>query len=207
LSEREIQVPFSPEVARSLAIDDVVYLTGELVVTAGFPTHKRIVAGIEAGEPPPIPLDGAAFFHMGSMSRIEGNILKPLYVNPTTSTRFNGFIPTIIRRYGITALAGKGGLDAGCVAAMQEVGCVYFSMVGGAAPLMTEGVCEVIETGWDDLITQFRLSRIRVERFGPLVVAIDAHGHSTYERLTTSARDRLPEIMARLNAERKPVKG
>jgi fumarate hydratase subunit beta len=49
---------------------------------------------------------------------------------------------------------------------------------------------------------QFRLTRFRIENFGPLTVAIDAHGNSVYDQLTRSALDRLPAIMAQLNAER-----
>jgi len=202
LSELNLSAPLDPEAIQSLKIGDVVFLSGEFIGTAGFPTHKRLVDGIAAGEPPPIDMRRAAFFHLGSMSREEDGRIKPLYVNPTTSTRFNAFIPKIVRTYGISALAGKGGLDAECVKAMQEVGCVYFSMIGGAAPLLTGGVVEVVETGWDDLIMQFRLTRFRIKDFGPLTVAIDAHGNSVYEELSRSARDRLPEIMARLNAER-----
>lgn len=202
MSERQITAPLDPAVIQSLRLGDVVFLSGEFIGTAGFPTHKRLVDGIDAGVPPPIDMRRAAFFHLGSMSREEEGRIKPLYVNPTTSTRFNAFIPKIVRHFGITALAGKGGLDDECVAAMQEVGCVYFSMIGGAAPLLTEGVKEVIETGWDDLIMQFRLTRFRIENFGPLTVAIDAHGNSVYDQLTRSARDRLPAILAQLNAER-----
>jgi fumarate hydratase subunit beta len=202
LSERVLRAPLTPDEARALRCGDVVFLSGEFVGTAGHPTHKRLVETIERGEAPPIDLNGAAFFHLGSASRESDGRIQPLYVNPTTSTRFNPFIPRIVRHFGITALAGKGGLDAACVAAMQEVGCVYFSMIGGSAPLLTEGVLEVIETGWDDLIMQFRLTRFRIEKFGPLTVAIDAHGHSVYDELTASARSRLPEIVARLNAAR-----
>lgn len=197
-----IKAPLDRDVARSLKLGDIVFVTGEFVGSAGYPAHQRLFEGIQKGEAPPISMDGVALFHLGSMSREEEGRIKPLYVNPTTSTRFNAFIPTIVRHFGITALAGKGGLDAECVTAMQEVGCVYFSMIGGAAPLLTEGVKEVLETGWDDLIMQFRLTRFRVEAFGPLTVTIDAHGNSVYEQLTRSARDRLPEIMARLNSER-----
>ncbi len=50
----------------------------------------------------------------------------------------------------------------------------------------------------DDLIMQFRLSRIRVQGMGPLTVAIDAHGNSIYDQLSQSARDRMPQILARL---------
>ena len=203
MSERHLTVPLTPEVARTLELGDICYLSGEAIVTAGFPTHQRLISCIENGTEPPISMTGAAMFHMGSMSRLDGNALTPVYVNPTTSTRFNGFIPKIVRHFGITALAGKGGLDATCAAAMAEVGCVYFSMVGGAAPMLTEGVREVIETGWDDLIMQFRLTRLRLDGFGPLTVAIDAHGNSLYDQLSQSAQDKLPELMAQLNAERK----
>jgi fumarate hydratase subunit beta len=202
LSERILDAPLTIEEARGLRCGEVVFLSGEFVGTAGHPTHRRLVETIERGEAPPIDLKGAAFFHLGSMSRESDGRIRPIYVNPTTSTRFNEFIPTIIRHFGITALAGKGGLDERSVAAMQEVGCVYFSMIGGSAPLLTQGVREVIETGWDDLIMQFRLTRFRIENFGPLTVAIDAHGRSLYDDLSRSARERLPDIMARLNASR-----
>lgn len=203
MSDQILHAPLTPEVARSLACGDVVFLTGEFVGTAGHPTHKRLYERIERGEEPRIDLKGAAFFHLGSMSDAKDGRIYPLYVNPTTSTRFNAFMPRIIRHFGITALAGKGGLDAECVAAMQEVGCVYLSMIGGSAPLLTNGIAEVIETEWDDLIMQFRLTRFRVENFGPLTVAIDAHGHSIYDDLSRRAHDRLPAIMARLNAQRR----
>lgn len=202
MSERSLTIPFTPDVARSLRLGDVVWLDGEVVATAGYPTHQRMVAAINTGVPPPVPLDDCALFHLGCMSREEDGVLRPLYVNPTTSTRFNAMIPQIIRHHHITALAGKGGLDAACVAAMREVGCVYFSIVGGAAALVTEGVTEVTETGWDDLILQFRLNRLRLRGFGPLVVAIDAHGNSLFDDLANRAQARLPAILARLAADR-----
>ncbi|MGB3335599.1 MAG: fumarate hydratase C-terminal domain-containing protein [Devosia sp.] len=202
MSDPVINVPLTPQAARELRLGDVVYLRGEAVVTAGFPTHQRLVEGIAANAPPPIALQGGAFFHLGCMSRLQNGVQQPLYVNPTTSTRFNAFIPDIVRHYGITVLAGKGGLDAACIAAMREVGCVYLSIVGGAASLLTEGVREVMETGWDDLIQQFRLTRLRLDGFGPLTVAIDAHGNSLYEQLSTRAQSRLADIMTKLNEQR-----
>ena len=139
---------------------------------------------------------------MGHLSREQDGRMTPVYVNPTTSTRFNDFMPTIIRAYRLTATAGKGGLGAESARALQETGGVYFSMIGGIAPMLTEGVREVLATGWDDLIMQFRLTRFRVENFGPLTVAIDAKGNSLYDSLSSSARERLPEIMAALGPRR-----
>lgn len=202
MSEKNLTLPLAASDARQLRLGEIVYLRGEAVVTAGYPTHQRLADAIASGVAPPIALEGAAFFHLGSMSRLENGRQRPLYVNPTTSTRFNAFIPQIVRHYGITVLAGKGGLDAASIAAMREVGCVYLSMVGGAASLLTEGVRDVMETGWDDLIQQFRLTRLRLENFGPLTVAIDTHGNSLYEQLTNQAKARLPDILNRLEVRR-----
>ncbi|WP_204313276.1 fumarate hydratase C-terminal domain-containing protein, partial [Klebsiella michiganensis] len=84
---------------------------------------------------------------------------------------------------GLTMVGGKSGLSMECVEAMREVGCVYFSVIGGASALMSMGLEEVVETAWDDMIMQFRLTRVRLSGFGPVTIAIDAHGNSVYETL------------------------
>ena len=207
MSDRILDLPISPDVARSLQLGDMVYLRGDAVVTAGFPTHQRLYACIENATPPPVDFAGRAFLHLGVMSEEHDGTLEALYVNPTTSTRFNAFMPKIISALGLTIVAGKGGLDESSVAAMRDTGCVYLSMIGGGAPLLTEGIAGVVETGWDDLIAQFRLSRIRLDMFGPLTVAIDAHGNSRYAELSQAARAKLPEIMEMLADRRKGTMG
>jgi fumarate hydratase subunit beta len=197
-----LKIPLSRADARALKLGDVVRLDGEAIVTIGMPTHQRVMAHIAEGKPLPFDLSGGAFFHLSICSREEGGSVTPLYVNPTTSTRFNPFLPTIIRTYGLSSTAGKGGLGPDCVQAMQEVGCVYFSMMGGTSALLSEGVKEVVATAWDDLIMQFRLTRVRLDGFGPLTVAIDAHGNSLYDNLSRTAKDRLPGILDRLKAAR-----
>lgn len=202
MSDRILDLPISPEVARSLRLGDMVYLRGEAVVTVGYPTHLRLAACIDKGEPPPVPFSGKTFLHLGIMSEEHQGAVKALYVNPTTSTRFNAFMPKIISHLGLTVVAGKGGLDETNVAIMRERGCVYLSMVGGGAPLLTDGITEVIDVGWTDLIAQFRLTRIRLDMFGPLTVAIDAHGNSRYAELAENARAKLPDIMEMLAQRR-----
>lgn len=197
-----LRVPLSPEDARSLALGDIVRLDGEIVVTIGLPTHKRMLEHIRAGKPLPFDLSGGSLYHLSICSREDNGRIESLYVNPTTSTRFNAFMPDIVRRYGLTSLSGKGGLDLACVRTMREVGCVYFSMIGGSSALLSQGIAEVVETAWDDLIMQFRLTRVRLDGFGPLTVAIDAHGNSTYDLLARDARDRMPDILERMRAAR-----
>lgn len=200
MSEYRLLAPISVDDTAKLKIGDIVYLDGEIITSAGFPTHQRIMECIDASTEPPIDLHGACFFHMGSLSDEDG---QPIYANPTTSTRFNKFMPTLIKHFGFSGLAGKGGMDKVCAEAIAaSAGCVYFSMIGGAAPLLTEGIKEIVETGWDDLITQFRLTRFRVENFGPLTVAIDTRGASIYEDISAKALERLPDILNALREER-----
>lgn len=197
-----LTLPLSPETARSLAVGEQYLLDGEITATAGFSTHQRMVAHLERGEPLPVELAAGAFFHMGSKCRETADGWIPDYVNPTTSTRFDAFMPTIIRRLGLTSLGGKGGLGDDVVPVLAEMGCVYFAMPGGASPLLSRGAERRLETGWDDLIEQFRLSRFRLRDFGPVTVAIDAHGNSMFGDLRQRAEARLPSILADLNAAR-----
>lgn len=189
--------------ARSLKLGQSVILDGYTVGTAGFPTHKRLFDALQRAESLPFDMSGGSLFHMGSLCRPspDGRQLVE-YMNPTTSTRFNAFLPFIVNRLGLTALAGKGGVDLATVAAMKASGCVYFSMVGGASALLSRGVTERIETGWDDLIEQFRLSKFQLESFGPLTVTIDAWGNSLYDTLQRRADDRMPDILAELERRR-----
>jgi fumarate hydratase subunit beta len=197
-----ITLPFTEESVRKLRVDDHVILDGEIVITAGLPTHQRILDHIVSGKALPIDLTGAAFFHLGSYSRDTDGVFDVLYMNPTTSTRFNPFMPTLIRKLGLRAVGGKGGLDAECAKAMQEVGCVYLSFLGGGAPLLSEAIKEIVSVSWDDLVSHYRLVKLRVEELGPLVVAIDAHGNSKFDMLGEEARRLLPDLMAELNEGR-----
>lgn len=200
---KTLRFPMSREDARSLRAGDMILVDGEIVITAGLPTVQRLVACADEGREPPIALDGGSLFHLGSYSRdtADGG-LEILYMNPTTSTRFNPLMPRLIRHFGMTAVGGKGGLDAACTQAMAEVGCVYLSFLGGGAPLHSAAITAVREVAYPDLVAHYRLVRLAVEGLGPLTVGIDAHGNSLFESLQRQAADRLPDILARLDAER-----
>lgn len=123
-------------------------------------------------------------------------------MNPTTSTRFNPLMPRLIRHFGLTAVGGKGGLDAACAAAMAEVGCVYFSFLGGGAPLHSAAIQAVRDVAWNDLVAHYRLVRLAVDGLGPVTVGIDAHGNSLFRSLHEDATARMPEILKRLAEDR-----
>jgi fumarate hydratase subunit beta len=200
---RTLRFPITREDARSLRTGEMILVDGEIVITAGLPTHHRLLACAEENRAPPIAIAGGSLLHLGSYSRdtADGG-LEVLYMNPTTSTRFNPLMPRLIRHYGLTAVGGKGGLDAGCVAAMAEVGCVYLSFLGGGAPLHSAAIRAVREVAWNDLVAHYRLVRLAVGGLGPLTVGIDAHGNSLFESLQERAAARMPDILERLARDR-----
>lgn len=199
---RKMRLPMSREEAESLKLGDMVLLDGSIVMTAGIPTHQRIIDGIRAGKEPPIDLNEAAFFHLGSFSQESADGFEILYMNPTTSTRFNPVMPEIIRHFKLRCVGGKGGLDAECAKALSEVGGVYLSFLGGGSPLITVAVKRIIKVAWEDMISHYRLVALEVSGLGPLTVAIDAHGNNVYDQLAQGAQSKRAEILTQMKAAR-----
>ena len=203
IAEHELTLPLTEEAVRALEIGDIVYLTGEIFTTAGMPTHDRLLGCLDGAEPLPFDLRGAALFHLGSLNEeTEDGALRIVYMNPTTSTRFNGHMPRLIRGLGLRATGGKGGLSAESAQAMAETGCVYLAFLGGGAEIITAGIREVTGIGWPEMISHYRIARIEVERLGPLTVGIDAHGNSIYDQTTAAALDRRQAILDEMRAAR-----
>ena len=69
-------------------------------------------------------------------------------------------------------------------------GGVYLAIVGGAAALETEQIEEIEQVWWEDLMPEC-LWKFRVKNFGPLIVAIDAHGNSLYKDVKAAAAERI----------------
>ncbi|MGE0312872.1 MAG: fumarate hydratase C-terminal domain-containing protein [Lautropia sp.] len=185
-----LRMPISAQTAESLRLGDTVVLDGEIVVSAGLPTYQRIKDFIDAGTPLPLDLADGALFHIGSFNReLPDGSFEILYLNPTTSTRFNALMPALIEGLNLHAVGGKGGLDARCAEAMARAGCVYLSFPGGGCASYLEALRGVREVAWPDLISHYRLVRLRVEGLGPATVAIDAQGRSLYDEIVRHAHE------------------
>ncbi len=196
-------MPISAQQARALRVGDTVLVDGEIVVSAGLPTYQRIAQCLRDGQALPIDLTDGVLLHLGSYSREKADgTLEVLYINPTTSTRFNPLMPGIIRGLGLHVVGGKGGLDAECAKAMQETGCVYLSFLGGGSAMLSQALREVRQVAWPELITHYRLVKLQVEGLGPATVAIDAHGNSLYADLLADSQQRMAGILAELAQDR-----
>lgn len=202
-----LQFPLTEADARSLRAGDLVWMDGEIIITAGLPTHERLLACLDGRETSPMPLQDASVFHLGSFSRETAQSFEVLYINPTTSTRFNPYMPRLIDEWRWHAVGGKGGLDRASAEAMQRAGCVYLSFLGGGCTLLSQAIEEVLQVGWKDMLTHYRLVRLKVRGLGPVTVAIDAHGRSLYEEEQAAAAKRMPAILEALERQRRSFQG
>ncbi|MCW8199387.1 fumarate hydratase [Verminephrobacter aporrectodeae subsp. tuberculatae] len=198
-----LELPLAREQVRALAVGDMVTLDGVITVSIGLPTHQRMVQAVAHGDQAlPVALRGGAFFHLSTCLRESRDGPQPLYINPSTSTRYNAWMPALVRGLDLRLTGGKGGLDAASAQALRDTGCVYLSFLGGGSPLLSRGLRGLVSSCWDEYIPQFRLLTLRVAAFGPATVAIDAHGNSLYAQLRDQAQARMPHLLQRLDAAR-----
>ena len=189
---KRLRSPISLEDVRSLSLGEMVYLDGT-VITGRDKLHMRALRNLDQKLPVPEALRNATIFHCGPIMRPDGDGWEPLALGPTTSARMDALEPEMIRAFGLRAIIGKGGMSKETLQAMQETGCVYLAATGGAAVSLSEGIKEVKGREWEDLGMAESMWVLEAERFGPFIVAMDAHGNSLYEQV----KERVTENMRR----------
>ena len=102
--DRIIHTPITKEIADSLHVGDMVYLTGQ-IYTARDAAHKRMFEAVEKGEPLPIDLKDATIYYMGPSPAREGRPIGS--AGPTTASRMDKYAPTFLDM-GQTCMIGKG---------------------------------------------------------------------------------------------------
>jgi len=194
----ELALPLDEHRVRALRVGELVCLSGRVTVSIGIPTHQRMAEAAVQGKPLPVDIRGGAFLHLSTYVREGDGWCEPVYLNPSTSTRYNAWMPAIVRGLGPRIVGGKGGLNDESVATLQECGCVYLSFLGGGSPLLSRALRGVHSMHWTEYISQFRLLTLDVQSLGPATVAIDAQGQSIYQSVATRAQARMPDILAQM---------
>jgi L(+)-tartrate dehydratase beta subunit len=189
MAHYNLTTPLSEEDVRRLKVRDTVTIEGHIF---GIRDATQIRMFDEPREPP-VDLTGAVCLHTAPSLRKEGERWEKICIGTTTSTRMERFTPLLIEKYGVRAIIGKAGLLEGSLDAMKEFGACYLAIVGGAAALETTQIEEVEDVYWEDLHPE-AIYKFRVREFGPLIVAMDAHGNHLYFDVKQEAMRRLPEL-------------
>jgi fumarate hydratase subunit beta len=172
---KKITTPPSQESIRSLKCGDIVYLSGK-IFTARDAAHKKMLGERK------IPFDFSSslvLFHAGPIMKKEVDEWKAIAIGPTTSSRMNVCTPEAIKKFGIRAIVGKGGMDGKTIEAMKGK-CVYLAFTGGCAAVGASMVNKVVSLHWPELGMAEGVWELEVENFGPLIVAVDSRGKSLY---------------------------
>jgi len=199
--ERELQTPIAESDARSLNVGDTVYVTGQLF-TARDDAHHVMLEAAARGEEIPLRPREMALFHCGPVVAKEGDVWHVVSAGPTTSARMEMFEADFLDRFQTRLIVGKGGMGTRTLEALERVGAVYTHFTGGAGALAARAVRAVPAVYWlEELGIPEAVWVFDVERFGPLTVAMDAHGKSLYDELSLVVEKNLEAIHARIEEE------
>lgn len=194
---KTLTIPLTEEEIRGLTLGETVYLTGEFY-TARDEAHMRALEHLEEGKELPVDFRDKAVFHCGPIMRKLNGKWELVAAGPTTSTRMNTLEPKFIEKLGPRAIIGKGGMGKETLKAMEKFGCVYLAITGGAAVLAARGIKNVKGVEWLDMGMPEALWIFEGENFGPLIVAMDAHGNSLFENVEAKVKENAEKIKKKL---------
>jgi fumarate hydratase class I len=185
--EVPLTTPLSEAQVRALRVGDVVLLSG-VVHTGRDAMHRRLV-----DHDSPADLRGAALYHCGPVAIKEGGRWVIKAAGPTTSSREEPYQADVIRRFGVRAVIGKGGMGPRTLAALAERGAVYLSAIGGAAQYYADCIEEVVGVDLLELGVPEAMWHLRVKDF-PAIVTMDANGGSLHAQVEAASARRLAEL-------------
>ncbi|MGC9530410.1 MAG: FumA C-terminus/TtdB family hydratase beta subunit [Candidatus Bipolaricaulaceae bacterium] len=191
--DKVLTTPISEEEVRGLSAGDVIYVSGTLF-TARDEAHQQMLS-----RGAPLSVEGLALFHCGPVVEQTDAGWRVVAAGPTTSARMEAVEADFLRRFQPRVIIGKGGMGEQTLAALAEVGAVYTHFTGGAGALAARAIHQVAEVHWlEELGIPEAVWVFQVERFGPLVVAMDARGRSLYKDLGAEVEKNMQAIRARI---------
>ena len=199
MAHYEFSTPLSEADARKLRVNDTVTLNGTLY---GIRDATQIHM-FDRGRRTHFDLAGHAVLHTApNVRKVEKSAANPagyapICIGTTTSDRMERFTRPLMQQHGVRLIIGKGGLRSDSLNAFKELGGAYLAIIGGTAALETTWVEAIEDVDLDDLSPE-SLWKLRVNGFGPLLVAMDSHGESLYSRVKTAAQQKRAEALKRL---------
>ena len=190
----ELHYPASEEAIRALKVGDEVLVSG-VMVTARDAAHKFMVEQPAQSTPVRELLRDGFIYHCGPVVAREGEGWRFVAAGPTTSIREEPYEATVIEKFGVRGVIGKGGMGNKTRDACQRLGCVYFHAIGGLATSLATCVTRVREVF---MLEEFGSPEafwvIEVKQF-PVVVTIDAHGASLHQKIQEASKVRLDALV------------
>ncbi|MBJ6363791.1 fumarate hydratase [Paenibacillus sp. GCM10012307] len=182
-----LNTPFTEEQVRNLRVGDIVIINGEMH-TGRDALHKHLI-----DHDAPVDLDGSVIYHCGPVMLKEGDQWQVKAAGPTTSIREEPYQGDIIKKFGIRAVIGKGGMGAKTLAALQEHGAVYLNAIGGAAQYYAECFKNVNGVDFMEFGIPEAMWHLQTEGFAA-IVTMDAHGNSLHADVEQNSFEKLSQF-------------
>ena len=202
MAEHEFTMPISEDDVRKLKTGDHVVLQDTLFGLR----DATLIHMFDKGRETRLDLDGHAVIHTApNLKKVPVSNSFPagyqsICIGTTTSARMERFTRPLMEKNGVRMIIGKGGLGDDSAKAFKDLGGVYLAIIGGTAALETTWIERILDVDLDDLNPE-SLWQFEIKDFGPLLVAMDAHGGSLYDAVNDQARDRRAEALARMGVE------
>ncbi len=183
-----LEAPITEEQIRSLKVGDVVIING-LMHTGRDALHKYLM-----DHDCPVDLNGGVIYHCGPvMLKDEAGEWHVKAAGPTTSIREEPYQGDIIKKFGIRAVIGKGGMGAKTLKALQEHGGVYLNAIGGAAQYYADCIEKVEGVDFMEFGIPEAMWHLRVKGFAA-IVTMDSHGNSLHADVEKSSMEKLSQF-------------
>ena len=202
MAEHEFTMPISEDDVRKLKTGDHVVLQDTLFGLR----DATLIHMFDKGRETRLDLDGHAVIHTApNLKKVPVSNSFPagyqsICIGTTTSARMERFTRPLMEKNGVRMIIGKGGLGDDSAKAFKDLGGVYLAIIGGTAALETTWIERILDVDMDDLNPE-SLWQFEIKDFGPLLVAMDAHGASLYDAVNDQARARRAEALARMGVE------
>ncbi len=188
--EVRLTTPLKEEDVRSLKVGDIVILSGPMV-TGRDELHKYLMT-----HDSPVNLDGAALYHCGPvMLKDEDGKWHVKAAGPTTSIREEPYQADILKKFGVRAVIGKGGMGAKTLAGLRESGAVYLNAIGGAAQFYAEAITGVEGVHFLEEFGVPEAMWVLDAKDFVAVVTMDSHGNSLHADVETASGLKLESVL------------
>ncbi|MDX1375856.1 MAG: fumarate hydratase [Burkholderiales bacterium] len=155
---------------------ETLLLSGRLL-TGRDAAHKRIQDMLEKGQTLPVDFTNRVIYYVGPVDPVRDEVVGP--AGPTTATRMDTFVETMLARSGLIAMVGKGERGPAAIEAIRRHKAASLIAVGGAAYLVAKAIRKSRVLAFEDLgmeaIYEFEVKDM------PVTVAVDASGASVHQ--------------------------
>lgn len=181
----KLSTPILEEEIRKLRVGDVVIISG-LMHTGRDALHKYLM-----DHESPVDLKDSVIYHCGPvMLKDQEGKWQVKAAGPTTSIREEPYQAEIIKKFGIRAIIGKGGMGSKTLKGLQEHGAVYLNAIGGAAQYYADCITEVEGVDFLEFGIPEAMWHLRAKDFAA-IVTMDSHGNSLHQDVEKSAFEKL----------------